>query len=654
MAPQSLYRKYRPQRFAEMVGQEHVLTALKNAVREGRVGHAYLFSGPRGTGKTTTARLLAKALNCLDLTDDGEPCGKCENCVAIAAGTFYDLVELDAASRRGVESARELVQNVNVGMGPSARSKVYVIDEVHMLTTDASNTLLKTLEEPPEHVVFVLATTEPGKVLPTIRSRTQHFEFQLLSHEQLVWHLGHLLEQEGIDADPDALDLIARRAAGSDRDALSALDQALALGGGKLDRAKVEASFGETAFGQRVAILEAIAAEDPAGALVAVQSSLHAGADPRRIAEDLLRTLRDAFVLANANGRVPYDGPAEEADRLRALASSIGNAALVRAIETLGDAIVDIRGPATPDPRLVLEVAVVRLARRDARASIDALIDRIERLEKALAGGAPIAAAAPIAPATPAPAVPTAPALTAPAPAAADSPSPASASAPAPATAPAAEKPARRSGGAHLSTRSTPAAQPAAAPVANSAPAAPALEEQPGVAVDVDVDRAIEAWALVLDSLKAPLRATIQDAHPIGVEHGAIVFGVTRVRFDAINQRFRAEAAAIKQAFAQQLGVTPKFVLRPHDFDAPGALKPVAETATATATATPAAAPKPAAPARRERPVVEEEPPPIDDLVDEGYDPDDLVDATDAPVDSIARLQSEFGAQIVEERGRDA
>jgi DNA polymerase III subunit gamma/tau len=380
MAPQSLYRKYRPQRFAEIVGQDHVITALKNAVREGRIGHAYLFSGPRGTGKTTTARLLAKALNCLALTDDGEPCGKCENCLSIAAGTFYDLVELDAASRRGVESARELVSNVNVGMGPTARSKVYVIDEVHMLTTDASNTLLKTLEEPPEHVVFVLATTEPGKVLPTIRSRTQHFEFALLSHQVLVGHLADVLQREGIETQPEALDLVARRAAGSARDALSALDQALALGGGKLDRAQVEASFGDTGFSQRVAILEAIAGEDPARALVAVQNSLNAGTDPRRLAEDILRTLRDAFVLVNAGSRVPYDGPAEEGEQLHTLASEIGNAPLVRAIETLGQAIVDIRGPATPDPRLVLEVAVVRLARRDARASLEVLLDRVERL----------------------------------------------------------------------------------------------------------------------------------------------------------------------------------------------------------------------------------------------------------------------------------
>src|SRR5437899_6669038 len=218
MAYQSLYRRYRPQRFSELRGQDHVSRTLRNAVRENKVTHAYLFSGPRGTGKTSSARILAKALNCAAPVD-GEPCGVCDSCVAVTAGTSLDVHELDAASNNGVDAMRDLV--ARAALGTPGEWKVYIVDEVHMLSTAASNALLKTLEEPPGHVVFVLATTDPQKVLPTIRSRTQHFEFTLLTHEELTGHLADILAREGIAADADAIDLIARRAGGSARDALS-------------------------------------------------------------------------------------------------------------------------------------------------------------------------------------------------------------------------------------------------------------------------------------------------------------------------------------------------------------------------------------------------------------------------------------------------
>ncbi|HEY4948344.1 MAG TPA: DNA polymerase III subunit gamma/tau, partial [Acidimicrobiales bacterium] len=222
---QSLYRRFRPSTFGEVRGQDHVVLALRNAVRDGRVAHAYLFSGPRGTGKTSTARILAKALNCIDL-QDGEPCGVCASCVEITKGTSLDVHELDAASNNGVEAMRDLVSRA--ALGTPGRQKVYIVDEVHMLSTAASNALLKTLEEPPAHVVFVLATTDPQKVLPTIRSRTQHFEFRLLGPETLGELLAQVRQDAHLDVPDEALDLAVRRGRGSARDALSVLDQVAA------------------------------------------------------------------------------------------------------------------------------------------------------------------------------------------------------------------------------------------------------------------------------------------------------------------------------------------------------------------------------------------------------------------------------------------
>ena len=612
MASQSLYRKYRPQRFGEIVGQQHVIAALRNSIREDHVGHAYLFSGPRGTGKTSTARLLAKALNCLDLQPDSEPCGKCDNCVAIAVGGFFDLAELDAASNNGVDNVRDLVQSVNLGLAGEAKRKVYIVDEVHMLSAAAANALLKTLEEPPSHVVFILATTEPQRVLPTIRSRTQHFDFNLLSIEELAGHLTWILAQEGVEAAPEAIALVARRAAGSDRDALSLLDQALALGSGRLDTEQVLSIFGDTPFSRRIEVLEAIAADDAAGAVTAVDAALTSGVDPRRLADDLLKTLRDAFVLAAGAGRVPYDGPADEIDRLRELAGAFGPAGLTRAIEMLGQTIVDVRGPAAPDPRLILEVAIVRLARRESRTSLEALLDRVERLEKRLAdGGTPALSVAP-------PVAPSAQTAAVPPPAKPES---ASLEGPAPST----------GGGPHLGQGSAPRRSAPPTPAASTAPEPEATAPAVGTAVaeqPLDLDDVILAWSATLTSLTPPVRAAIQDAQPIAVEGNLIIFGVRAVRLDAINKRFRQEADAIKASLASALGQMPKFLLRKHDFDAPDALAPLA-----TGTPTPTAVA----------------------FAEEGeIDLRDLEDAPpgDAPLDSQSRLIETFGAQVVEERPR--
>ena len=384
MAFQSLYRRFRPQRFIDVRGQDHVSHTLRNAVRDGRVAHAYLFSGPRGTGKTSSARILAKALNCAN-PDLGEPCGVCTSCVEIAEGRSLDVLELDAASNRGVEAMRDLVSRAN--LGTPGRWKVYIVDEVHMLTTEASNTLLKTLEEPPGHVIFVLATTEPQKVLPTIRSRTQHFEFHLLSVDVLTDHLRWVCEQAGLDIPDELLRLVAKRGAGSARDALSKLDQVAAAGG--IDDAGPSTDE----------VVEALCERDLGRALVAVAERVGAGHDPRRLAGELLEHLRQAFLATVARGLVGL--PDDEVAHMESQAARMGRAAIVRAMEVLGDALIAMRD--APDTRVLLEVSLVRLCRPEADVSPAAMLERIERLERRAASGPPTAAGPAGRPAVPGP-----------------------------------------------------------------------------------------------------------------------------------------------------------------------------------------------------------------------------------------------------------
>jgi DNA polymerase-3 subunit gamma/tau len=375
VAHQSLYRRYRPRRFAEVRGQEHVVKALRNAVGEGRFGHAYLFSGPRGTGKTSAARILAKALNC-EAPVDGEPCLKCASCVAIEAGTSFDLHELDAASNNGVEAMRDLISKA--ALGTPGRTKVYILDEAHMLSPAASNALLKTLEEPPGHVVFVLATTEPHKVLPTIRSRTQHFDFHLLPADEVEGLVRDIAADAGIDIADDVVDSVVRAGGGSARDSLSALDQVAA--GGTVERSD-----------EVDELVEAIAEQDTARALVAVTDATAAGRDARVIGERLLGRLRDVFLAAMKAG---LDHLAD-ADRtaVTAFAERFEARRVTRALEVLGQALVDMHQ--APDSRICLEVALVRLTNPDTDPSPAALADRLDRLERAVAKlAAPGAAAA--------------------------------------------------------------------------------------------------------------------------------------------------------------------------------------------------------------------------------------------------------------------
>ena len=363
MAYQSLYRRYRSGTFNELVGQNHVVTALKNAVTENRVGHAYLFSGPRGTGKTSTARILGKALNCTDLQEEGEPCCSCESCISFTDGTSYDLQELDAASNNGVEAVRDLISKV--ALGSPGRTKIYILDEVHMLTAGAENALLKTLEEPPSHVVFILATTEPHKVAPTIRSRTQHYEFELLPGDELEKHIRWVAEDADLNVSDEMIEYVLRSGGGSARDTLSALEQVVTAGGVPND---------DDALG---IIINGITKSDPSLVVSGLSQAIRSGRDPRIIGESLIDRLRDGFLFA-------LHAPTEhfsdhQRERASSLAEVIKLATLTRALETIGSALIGMRQ--SSDPRIDLEVALIRLTHPELSSEIGALVERIERLE---------------------------------------------------------------------------------------------------------------------------------------------------------------------------------------------------------------------------------------------------------------------------------
>ena len=365
MATQSLYRRFRPRKFSELYGQEHIVRALRNAVINGREGQAYLFSGPRGTGKTTTARILAKVLNCENPVE-GEPCCECDSCKAVELGTSYDVLELDAASNNGVQEIRDIIEAA--ALTSPGRHRVFILDEVHMLTRAAEAALLKTLEEPPAQVVFVLATTDPQKVSETIRSRVQHLQFHLLPIDQLEKYVRFVIEKAELDVDDEGIAHVLRQGGGSARDTLSALELVAAGGGEPEDAQHTEE------------IVKAIVDRNHGEALAAVARAMQQGRDAHTYAEDIVRLMRNCFLSIMSPELVQL--PQARLAELNGYARELGVQRIVRIMEVLGSTMVEMRH--APDSRLLLEVAVVQLAAPSFDDSTENLLARISQLEEAV------------------------------------------------------------------------------------------------------------------------------------------------------------------------------------------------------------------------------------------------------------------------------
>lgn len=394
---ESLYRKYRPLTFDSVVGQQHIVSTLEHAITEGRLSHAYLFCGPRGTGKTTMARILAKALLCRNAeaarTEGASGCmpdGTCEECELIAEGNHPDVYELDAASRTGVDNVREEIIN-SVNFAPvRGKYKIYIIDEVHMLTTAAFNALLKTLEEPPAHVIFVLCTTDPQKILETILSRCQRFDFHRIGNEDIEHRLAYVCEQEGFDYDDEALAIVARHAKGGMRDALSTLEQLSVFGNGSVHADDARSLLGEVSDQILGEFSRAIADRDVAELYGLIRAQVEEGNDLLELTRDLVAHVRDVYVACVAGARAElFEGGSEQAEALAAEAAAFGEHPadrLARVLTVLDDAALEMRGAS--DVRLVLEIACTRLARPEADLTIEALAERVARLEARVANAA--------------------------------------------------------------------------------------------------------------------------------------------------------------------------------------------------------------------------------------------------------------------------
>ena len=396
MEYQALYRKYRPQVFDEVVGQDHVTTTLSREVAEGKVAHAYLFAGPRGTGKTTSARILAKALNCQNPPGEGEPCNECNSCMAIVSGSSFDVTELDAASHNSVDDIRDIKVSVTTVASVGGAKRVFILDEAHMLSKAAANALLKTLEEPPEHVHFVLATTEPYKLLDTIRSRSQRFDFHPVSIEELVSHLTDIAGREGYEVADGALSLVARHAGGSVRDSLSLLEQVAALGGGTIDASGVNRALGLADRDVYRQLATAVGENDAKIALELVANLAAAGVDLRRFLAEGIAFFRGVFLAHYApNLDEVADEPADILADWRAVAAELPVGDVIRAMDVLSDGLIRLREGR--EERLMTEITLLKLTRPEVAADAASLQARMDTLERRLAAIGRQSAAAPAA-----------------------------------------------------------------------------------------------------------------------------------------------------------------------------------------------------------------------------------------------------------------
>ncbi|WP_068261750.1 DNA polymerase III subunit gamma and tau [Janibacter limosus] len=585
----ALYRRYRPESFADVIGQEHVTEPLMQALRSGRVNHAYLFSGPRGCGKTTSARILARCLNC-EQGPTPIPCGECDSCTALArggAGTV-DVIEIDAASHGGVDDARDLRERASFGPAQS-RYKIYIIDEAHMVTPQGFNALLKIVEEPPEHVKFIFATTEPEKVIGTIRSRTHHYPFRLVPPARLQDYMAELCTAEGVQVEPGVLSFVVRAGGGSVRDSLSVLDQLMAGSDAQgLTYERAAALLGFTDAELLDSAVTAFGAGDAAGVFKVIDSVIETGLDPRRFVEDLLERFRDLIVVAAAPdgaAAILRGLPGDQIERMRQQSAVFGAASLSRAADIVNAGLTEMTGATSP--RVQLEIIAARVL-LPAAAGESGYAARLDRLERRLdVGGVPTGdgGAAPAVQRRPTPA---------PAPASAPAPAPAAQPAPAPAVEPSAEPAAVSAQSSQQSDATEPAAASApvdsmpprqeAAPQVDPAPApaAPVVPERPvtqepavGEAAPavggIDVEALRRSWPDVLGRIYQMRRATwtflSEHAQVLSYDGQRLVLGISTVGL-ANAFRMGSHAEVVRQALIDTLGVDARVEGTLHDIGA--------------------------------------------------------------------------------------